>query len=308
MKGKCNMKRTTKTTPIFFIFTNDTTPVQTQTPTAAVSDKTLKKAAVISKTSEFNNYSKSIKESPDLLHIVDGVLAGIRSQKNHFYKQYNKLVAGQVRIFVNHNRQIISTSEDDYINECWCYIFENLHKYDPTKAKITTFLSLQIKACLCRYREKYGTAEHIPVSKSQLFAKINKYVLDKGINTVSKDEIQALFDIDDSDYIAFCAYATGSTSIDAAREENENNGIILGKVENVYEDVIENDLAARLINNPVLSKAEKKYAYYLLGRNMTDNYDVCAELHINLTDGQKLQDSVRAKSAAYLKECGLYVA
>lgn len=303
-------KTTAKSTPIFFIFTNEA--VDTPAPiveTPVPSPKTKSKIKTIHPAvSNFELYAKSIKETPDLLHIVDGVLAGIRSQKEHFYNQYNKLVIAQVRTFINRNRQIVFTSYEDYVNECWCYIFENLHKYDPTKAKITTFLSLQIKACLCRYREKYGTAEHIPVTKSQLFAKINAYVLEKGISAVHKEEIQDMFGIDDSDYIAFCSYATGSTSIDAARDENKNNGIILGKIDNVYDEVIENDLASRLINNPALSKKEKIYAYYLLGKNMTDNYDVCSELHINLTEGQQLQDAVRAKSAEYLKASGLYAA
>lgn len=300
------MRKTVKSTPIFFIFTNDTVEAVTPVETPVVETKTKAKIkAIHPAVSNYELYAKAIKESPDLLHIVDGVLAGIRSQKEHFYNQYNKLVLAQVRTFVARNRQIVSTSYEDYVNECWCYIFENLHKYDPTKAKITTFLSLQIKACLCRYREKYGTSEHIPVVKSQLFAKINAYVIEKGINTVHKEEIQEKFGIDDSDYIAFCSYATGCTSIDAAREENENNGSVFGKVTNVYEDIIENDLTSRLIHNPALTKAERIYAYYMLGKDMTDNYDVCNELHISLTDGQNLQANVRAKSAEYLKECGL---
>ena len=157
--------------------------------------------------------SAPVIDSYDNNALCERVVFGDQSAKTEFYNKYKHLVQREVYQFVRNSSYSGIIETEDYENEAWVYIFENLYKYNNRKAKISTFIVRQVQAGLCRYRENNSRTVRCPVAAFQLFCKIKKwendYIRQNGEHP-SEEMICETFRLKKNKYMLYTSFASGN--------------------------------------------------------------------------------------------------
>lgn len=234
----------------------------------------------------------SIFETKEKIDLVKKVLNGDSYAKNLFYMQYEKMVKKIVYDFFYKKGQGVEGSileMEDYEQEVWTYLFENIHKYSPERSMISTYIYLMSNACLRRYKENNSRQMRLPVYKVQLFNRMKRFSNDFEIeNGILPNEtiLMREFNIANKDIIQFYEYSTVLTSLEQNFNDSEDNCTlynVLESKENTEKEGMSNvlfdEMKDKIFNSSSL-KAEQKTIVELWLFKDTPDKEICELLDI----------------------------
>lgn len=231
-------------------------------------------------------------EKPERLEMVKKILTGDEQAKTDFYILYEKMVKKLTYEFFykKGNGGDSSVLEiEDYEQEVWRYLFENIYKYNSDRSMISTYVYVMTSACLRRYKENTARQLRLPVYKVQLFNRMkrfsNEYEILHGVlpnECVLKKE----FKLSKKDIIQFNDYAVSISSLEQSisNDEDANN---LYSVLKSHEDterigmskILYDEIKEKIFTDGVLQDQQKEITQMWLFEEIPDK-EICEILDI----------------------------
>lgn len=235
-----------------------------------------------------------ISENQDKIDLVSRVAKKDPQAQKEFYYQYEKMIKKIVGNFYMKNNQLqvndTVISPSDYEQEVWCFLYENIYKYNPEKAMVSTYIYLLANACLNRYRENNSRVMRLPVYKTQLFNRMkkfcNEYEIENG-EFPSEKILMDKFNINHKTMIHFYDYITHFISFDQSVKEDDESMKLSNTVKSnkdteqeAMSNILYEEICEKIQDTTDLTPEQKEVANLWLLQEISD-MEICDKLNVS---------------------------